>query len=117
MVDIGLLVVTLFVVEPEGFLELPPHLLLVLLDQELGCQLDKLWELELARPVLIDFLDDVVQVGRGHVHPHHLEDRVHRPHRDRTQPVLVELVERPLQGLDLRDNTSTLKFKHTLLSS
>ena len=40
---------TSFVVEPEGFLELLHHGLLVLLNEELGRQLQELGELDLAR--------------------------------------------------------------------
>ena len=51
----------LLVVDPECLPELPAHLLLVLLDQELGRQLDELWELQAPGSVLVNLLHDLLQ--------------------------------------------------------
>ena len=55
-------VTRLFVVDPERLPELPAHLLLVLLDEELGRQLDELGELQAAGAVLVDLLHDLLQI-------------------------------------------------------
>ena len=53
----------MLVVDSEGFLQLGLHGVLVgLLHQELGTQLAELGEFDLARPVLVDLLEDIVQL-------------------------------------------------------
>ena len=52
---------TLFVVYPECLLELPLHLLLVLLNEELGSQLNELGELEAPAGVGVDLANDLLE--------------------------------------------------------
>ena len=52
---------TVLVVEPEGLPQLPLHLLLVLLDQELGRQLNELRELQFSGSVEINLADDFLR--------------------------------------------------------
>ena len=56
------------VIDPEGLPELPAHLLLVLLDQELGRQLHELGELQRPRAVLIDLKTMPVNMSLGKIH-------------------------------------------------
>ena len=58
-------VACLFVVDPERLPELPSHLLLVLLDEELGRQLDELGELQAAGTVLVDLLHNLLEKCSG----------------------------------------------------
>ena len=59
----------LFVVDPEGLPELPAHLLLVLLDEELGRQLDELGELKAPGTVLVDLLHNLLQIWMAALSP------------------------------------------------
>lgn len=59
--------VALLVVDTEGLPQLPPHLLLVLLDQKLGRQLDELGKLQAARLVLVYFRHDLLKKQKKEV--------------------------------------------------
>ena len=52
---------TVLVVEPEGLPQLPLHLLFVLLDQELGRQLNELRELQFSGSVEVNLADDFLR--------------------------------------------------------
>ena len=51
----------MLVVEPEGLPQLPLHLLLVLLDQELGRQLNEFRELQFSGSVEVNLADDFLR--------------------------------------------------------
>ena len=87
------LLVNYLVINPKGLLQLLPHLLLILLDHELGRHGAEQREVELALVVGAHLHDGLVQLLLLHVHAHHLEDHLHGGAADDAGLLLVEAVE------------------------
>jgi len=92
----------LLVVDPERVLQLPLHRLHVgVLHQEGGAQLAELADLDLARAVLIDLFEQVLQLLLGGTEAHRPHDLAKIVGREEVLLLRVEQVEAHLQTFDL----------------
>ena len=88
--------------KPEGIFELPLHGLHVrVLDKEGGTELTKLSELDLARAVLVDLRQQVLQLLLGGTEAHRPHDLAEVICGQELHLLGVEQVEADLQALDL----------------
>ena len=101
----------LLVVDPEGFFQLLPHLLLVVFSHELGRHLAEHVETELPRLLLVHLGGVVLHVHLVDLHAHALQDHHHGGLGDGAA-LLVETIKTFLQRINLDRQKLLLLFNN-----